>query len=656
MTVQARATRPRSLRWLAIAGALTLGPGLTLAVLSWSGGLPSGPDVAGPARSAHWVLPAVQTVHDLGAAVTVGLLVLAATVLPVAHGSPPALLGGVRRRAVRLAAAAGAVWVSAGAAVLLATAADAGGDSGGPGGELALATSLVLALGTAVGASLARRTTTAGILAVLGIGALLPLAVAGHESGTNHGAAVNTLAMHLVGVSVWVGGLVGMLALHRSLGDQLLTTVQRYSQLAGWCFALVAGSGVLAAVARLASWRDLASTYGAILLAKTAALLTLGVLGWWQRARVVRAAGHDPTARGRLFGRLATVEILVMGLAIGLAVALARTGAATPSPPAATAAEALLGAPLPPPLTPLRWVSEWRLDGLWAPVSLIAVTSYLLAVRRLRRRGDRWPAGRTAAWLVGSAGLLWATSSGPGVYGNVLFSMHMVQHMTVAMGVPVFLVLGAPVTLALRALSPRRDGSRGPREWLLTALHSRPLAVVAHPLVATGVFLGSLVFFYYSPFFEFALRSNVGHVLMTVHFLVTGYLFASVICGVDPGPARPPYLFRLILLVATMGFHAFFGVVLMGSRQVLAEDWFASLGRTWGRTLMQEQNLGGALAWGLGDYPVAIMAVAMAWAWVHADEREQRQYDARAERDGDAELAAYNAYLQHLSTGRRAWP
>ncbi|WP_446915072.1 cytochrome c oxidase assembly protein, partial [Klebsiella pneumoniae] len=76
------------------------------------------------------------------------------------------------------------------------------------------------------------------------------------------------------------------------------------------------------------------------------------------------------------------------------------------------------------------------------------------------------------------------TSGAPGVYGQVLFSMHMVQHMTIATGVPVFLVLGTPVTLALRVLRRRDDGSRGPREWLMAVSRSLPIQILGHPVVA----------------------------------------------------------------------------------------------------------------------------------------------------------------------------
>ena len=513
---------------------------------------------------------------------------------------------------------------------------------------------MLLAAVVALGARTATRSTTAGILAAGALVALLPLALAGHAEGDpNHGIAVDSLGVHLVAVTVWVGGLGGLALLRRRLDADLVVVVRRYSTLAGWCFLLVAVTGVVNAVVNLDGWGTLGTGYGVLLLGKVVALTVLGWAGWAQR-RQLAARMAAAAAAGRLFGRLVSAELLVMAVAIGLGVALARTEpAAVPvGTPDQQATEVLLGRPMPGPLTTLGWVTQWRLDLLWLLVSLLAAGWYLRAVLRLRRRGDSWGTGRLVSWLAGCATLIWATNAAPGVYGNVLFSMHMVQHMTIAMAVPLLLALGAPVTLAVRTLPVRHDGSRGPREWLLLMVHSRLLRLLSHPIVAAVLFVGSLIVFYYSPLFDLALSTHTGHVLMTAHFLLTGYVFVWVICGPDPGPARLPYPLRLVLLMVTFVFHTFFGVTMMGNSEVLARGWFAALPRSWGSSLQADQFLGGALAWGLGDIPVAVLFGALALAWLRSEDREARRYDRKAERDGDAELAAYNAYLSRLGAGR----
>ena len=647
------------------AGLTVLVPAVAVAALALTGGVPAAlPGLPDPGAVTRWGLPVARAVHDGAAAVTVGLLVLVATVLPAPSRTEPGL-GPARIRGVRLAAAAGTVWTVAGIAVLALTYSDAAGLGllePGTGQRLLsfaldfelgrwLAFSVLLVAVTATGAWLATRLTTVGILALVAVGALLPLALTGHSgAASNHETAVDTQALHLIGASVWVGGLAGLALLRRRLGHQFAVAVQRFSTLAAWCFVLVAASGVVGALVRVDGLSGLATSYGALLTAKVVALSILGVAGWQQRRRVV-AALHRSAVSGRLFARLAVAELTVMAVAIGLAVALGRTSPVRPGAPQEplTLTESLLGYPMPPPLGAAEWFTQWRIDPLFAPAAVAAAAWYVAAVVRLRRRGDSWPLPRTTMWVLGCLVLIWATSAGPGVYGRVLFSIHMVQHMTIGMLVPVLLVLGAPVTLALRALRGRRDGSRGPREWLLVAVHSRPFRLLAHPVVAPVMFAGSLIIFYYSPALDLALRTHSGHVLMTVHFLIVGYLFAWVICGPDPGPRRPPYPLRLVVLIATMGFHAVIGVSMMGSVEILGQEWFGSLDRPWGRTLAQEQHRGGALAWALGEYPVAILAIAMAIAWNRDDRRETRRYDRKADRDGDAELATYNAWLGRLA-------
>ena len=188
------------------------------------------------------------------------------------------------------------------------------------------------------------------------------------------------------------------------------------------------------------------------------------------------------------------------------------------------------------------------------------------------------------------------------------------------------------------------------------------MRVLGHPLVAAVIFMSSLVVFYYSPLLEQALTTHTGHVLMNLHFLLAGYLFASVLIGVDPGVQHPPYPLRLVLLFVTLSFHAFFGLALMSSTELLAIDhradavgparsFFQEVGRTWGPTPLADQRNGGAIAWGVGDVPSVLLALGIAIAWSKSDDREARRRDRAAARDGDAELAAYNADLAARSDG-----
>jgi putative copper resistance protein D len=237
------------------------------------------------------------------------------------------------------------------------------------------------------------------------------------------------------------------------------------------------------------------------------------------------------------------------------------------------------------------------------------------------------------------------------VYEPYLFSIHMLGHMLLGMAIPVLLVLSAPITLALRAVHMRSDGSRGVREWILLAVHSKVAAVLTHPLVAGGLFAVSLWVFYYSPLFRWATEDHIGHTWMVIHFLITGFLFAQALVGIDPIPRRAPYPLRLILLLATMAMHAFFGLSLVTGTGLLLADWYGAMGRTWGMPPLADQQAGGGIAWSVGEIPTVILAVLVAVMWSRSDARDAKRQDRAADRDDDAELKAYNAMLEKQSRG-----
>ena len=161
-----------------------------------------------------------------------------------------------------------------------------------------------------------------------------------------------------------------------------------------------------------------------------------------------------------------------------------------------------------------------------------------------------------------------------------------------------------------------------------------------------ATFVFALIVFYYSPLFAWALEDHLGHVWMTAHFLLTGYLFNLVLLDADPHPHRPRYPLRLVVVLATMAFHAFFGLGLILGGDLLVPEWFGATGREWGLAPLADQQQGGEIAWGLGEFPTILLAILITWAWSKSDEREQKRRDRHADRSDDQELAAYNAMLQ----------
>src|SRR5690625_4311803 len=340
-----------------------------------------------------------------------------------------------------------------------------------------------------------------------------------------------------------------------------------------------------------------------------------------------------------------------MGAAMGMAVVLASTATPKPQEPVDAPSPTMILSKRPEPIPPTleRWFTEFFPDLLFGFVAAAMIVVYVRWVIRLRRRGDVWPPARTAVWIAAAVVFGYLNLGGAAVYGHVLLSAHMLGHMAMVLIVPILIVLSAPVTLALRALPARRDGSRGPREWLLTLVHSKWSNFWSHPLIAAGNVIASMVLFYFTPLIVFAMTTHLGHVLMVVHFTLVGYLFINVIIGVDPASNRPSYPLRLILMFATMIFHAFFGVAITSMNSLIGAPYFGQLGLSWGVDAFADQRVAGEITWGVGEIPSLVIAVSLAVLWSRSEERRARQLDRAAERDGDADLRAYNAMLEELA-------
>lgn len=693
---------------------------------AWTG-LGQGAEIADPGAVTSWGLPVARFVHNMAMSAAVAAAILAATTVPPLQGrrrrsrktaeeaSEHPLFG----RTLHIALLSSVVWTVSAVTVLVLTYSELAGQplsssdqfSTGffgyvqsiPTGQAWMAVVLIAAIFATV-VSAVRSTASLFFVSILGLAGIVPMALVGHSaSGDDHTAAVNSLGLHLLGVVLWVGGLIVLLLLSPEIARQarllrageqggpeiLGTLMRRYSVLAGLSLGTVAASGVVNASLRIQSWDQLLTTsYGVMISAKTISILALGAIGWMHREWVIpRLAGSlegsgtrrsgdagsaapgagdkssDATSpsgspgatMSRLLWQLVLVEVALMSAVVGISAILSRTSPPESEelPPDASPARLLTGYDLPPQPDVENWLTLMRPNWLWIAICVFLAIWYVRAMVRLIRRGDGWPIARTLSFLSGLVLLAWITSGGPAVYGMVLFSGHMVQHMVLTMVVPLFLVLGAPVTLALKSLPARTDGTRGAREWILWFVHSRFARVVAHPVVAAANFAGSIILFYYTPLFGLALEYHAGHELMNIHFILIGFIFAEVMIGKDPLPARPPHALRLVILLATMAFHAFVAVAMTSSAALIEASWFGNIGHDWGFSALEDQQRGGELMWGLGEIPTMVMAVFVAVQWSRDDRRETTRLDREADRTGDAELHEYNDMFERLATADR---
>ena len=620
------------------------------------GGAAAAPVLGDPGVFVRWAIAPLKSVSDFGMAGAIGGLIFAVFVLP--EGSK------ALRRALDVAGFSAAIWSLAAAGYFVLTYLSV------TGGEFSTDNSFGkslwffatnIQLGQYLGLNLAcaaivtllalsvRRLVPALFVMVLAVASLVPLALTGHAAGiVGHSMAVNALGLHLLSASTWVGGLVTLLAVaFVSQASELKTFATRYSTIALGSFLVIAISGVASAWVRIATWQNLFTPYGLIVVLKVIVLVLLGAFGAFYRLRLL----NRDESKMRLLVKLGIYELSFMGLAFGLATALARTR--PPFEPDLsgynTPAQILTGETLPPELTFERYFTEYKIDLLWLLIAAGGTLLYWIGFVRLRRRGDEWPVVRALSFTAGMLLLFYITSGAFNVYEQFLFSAHMLAHMLLTMAVPLFLVPAAPVTLLMRALQKRTDGSVGLRDWVLWAVHTKYARLISHPIFAGVNFAASLVIFYYTPLFNWATRDHIGHQWMTVHFLITGYLFIQALIGIDPGPTKLPHAIRLMLLIGTLAFHAFFGLALMTGNGLLLADWFGAMGRTWGQSPLEDQQTGGAIAWGIGELPAAALTLIVSIQWARSDARESKRLDRQSDRSGNQDLQDYNDMLARLN-------
>ncbi len=304
----------------------------------------------------------------------------------------------------------------------------------------------------------------------------------------------------------------------------------------------------------------------------------------------------------------------------------------------------------------------WHLQPvpIFPILAVLLLLGYLLGVVMLRRRGVRWPMARTIWWVVGIVTILIVTATGIDGYGMELFSVHMVQHMVLSMLTPIFLALGAPITLIIRVLPARHGGGWNARKVFLAILHSRVAAFFTHPAVTVTLFLVSLYGLYFTPIFDALMSTMWGHNLMLFHFLVIGFLYFWGVMGIDPAPRKAnrgirslssPIL-RILEMVVTVPFHAFFGVVVMMSVDLIVH-FYAHPDPAWHITALGDQQVGGGIAWGFTEIPTLVVLGVLFWQWQSTAARHDKIADRKADSDGDAELNAYNAKLQAFAARDR---
>lgn len=492
------------------------------------------------------------------------------------------------------------------------------------------------------------RTTLQSVvtLAISLLALALPLFQSHSASAGSHALAIGSLVVHVIALALWVGGIFAIALL--SDADRIIA-LPRFSQLALWAALAVVISGVANAWARLDFSEAWSTSYARIIILKALLTSVLIAIAFINRRELAKS---DKTGWPFL-RKLIAIEALLMTLILILGSWL--SGAQPPSDGELSTSPAIsvvgFEAPAAPSFT--RILTLYDPDALMIALLVTLVALYIKGVAVLKKRGDSWPVGRTISFALGIAAIDLATSGGLGVYALFSFQYHMIAHMVLGMLAPIGLVLGAPITLALRTLPQgRTPDERGVRGTLLAALHSRYSGVITNPVVALALFDGSLFVLYFTDLFGNLMQNHAGHLFMNIHFMLAGFLFFHVIIGIDPNPRRIPHIVRMVMLFAAMSIHAFFAIALLATSTLIDGGYYASIQTPWVTDLLADQHAAGSIAWGMGELPIIAALTATFIQWMRDDSREAKRIDrneARMAAMGEPdELAQYNNYLSQL--------
>lgn len=570
-------------------------------------GLPYSPEIT------LWLLPLSRLVADLSGVVTVGLLLTAIFLLP-RSGSE---LTERARKIMEVASYSAFAYAAANLSLVIFAISDILGISPTraldgrilrsyltqlDGGRVSLF-QITSALLISLLATRLKHSVSGFFLLLAALISVAAPALTGHSGlSANHEIAASSLALHIIALSLWIGGLAVLTFVVGSNPPNFAAIVSRFSRIALGCYIAVVLSGAANAWVRLQTLEHLIGyNFGRLVLLKFALTLGLTYLGWLTRTRAIASIRAGQNA---FFYRIAVIEVAIMSAIVGIAVTLSRTTFPPPPLGAAikpTASELLYGFTLPPTPTLMSLISHFRIDALWLAFAFVLLALYVSTLRRVRGAGIEWPTWRPISFGFGVVLMIYATSGGLAAYAHVLFSAHMVQHILLLLVIPELFVVGQPFRLAILAHS---IGEPDTPSLAKDFLESKALKNLSKLPVVVTLFASSFYLLYFTPLFPAWMPSHWGHVGMEIIVFMVGYLFIWNVFGSDLTPIvhSPWSQFRSLLI--SEPFHILFSIVLIWSGRTLATDFYWSLGRPYARDLHHDQVLGGVLGWLLGEVPM----------------------------------------------------
>lgn len=291
----------------------------------------------------------------------------------------------------------------------------------------------------------------------------------------------------------------------------------------------------------------------------------------------------------------------------------------------------------PPQLTVAGAFTQWTLDPWALAFVLLLGGLYLAGVRRARRSGTPWPAGRTVAFCgLGLGFCVIATMSWVGVYSRVLFYARSVQTVLMLLLIPLFLALGKPLSLAITALP--RLGQR-----IDAGIHSRVARILTFPAITVMVLMIVPFVVYFTPWYVAGFHSVAVREFTHLAMVAPGFVFFWTLLRVDPVPKAYPYLVALWVTGAEVVADAALGLAVIADQNLIAGGYYHAVGYPWGPSLATSQVLGGGVLWILGDIVGLPFLAAQLIQMIREDEAEAKEIDAELDAQEAGQAAAQRA-------------
>ncbi len=226
---------------------------------------------------------------------------------------------------------------------------------------------------------------------------------------------------------------------------------------------------------------------------------------------------------------------------------------------------------------------------------LMGLIIYFLAIIISHRKQRSWTIYRTLCWVTGSTFAIIAIVGPLAERAHIDFSIHMLIHLFLGMLAPLLMVLAAPITLTLRALSVQHA------KLLTNWLRSRFIRIISDPVIASILNIGGLWLLYTTDLFATMHENVILYVVIHLHIFLAGYVFTLSFIYIEPTPHRRSYLYRSVMIVLALAGHG-----------ILAKYLYANppAGVSY-----RQGEIGSMLMYYGGDLVDMMIIVILCWQW-----------------------------------------